>query len=298
MEVRIIVNGKKAGQEAFRRAVSRARAQLHNDISVRVTWEYGDVHRFVNESIDEGIPRLIIAGGDGSVNEAVDALMQHSHSTRPELAIIPMGTANDFATACAIPNNYYAALLFAVENNSVDIDVAKANDRYFINVASGGFGAQVTNDTPVELKNFLGGGAYTLTGLVQAINFKPYAGKLTTPLTRYETNMIVGAICNGRQAGGGQQLAPNAYLNDGLLDIVALLEFPISAVNQVITELKDNTIDGEYVMRLKSAWVEYECEHPGPLNLDGEPYPSRHIRFEVCANELRLVLGPDCPCIV
>jgi len=297
MGIRIILNGKKAGFPMVRNAIFKAREELSPDIEVRVTWEYGDVHRLVKEAIIEGVDRIVVGGGDGSVNEVVDALAKLPKEQGPELAILPLGTANDFATGCQIPTDSFSALELAIHGKTQSVDIVRANDRHFINVATGGFGAQVTTETPVELKNFLGGGAYTLTGLVKAINFKPYPGLLTGKDFELKGEAIVGAVCNGRQAGGGQVLAPNAYINDGLIDFVALEAFPLSAVNQVINEIRDPDINGTYVKRFQTSWVDFSSDVATPINLDGEPYQHSKIRFEVVPNAIDLVVPDDCPCI-
>ena len=156
MSVRLILNGKKAGLAPVRQAIFDARSE--GDISVRVTWEAGDVERFVHEAHQEGCTRLMIGGGDGSVKEMVEALMKIDETSRPEMAILPLGTANDFATGCAIPCQYMNALQLALHGRATKVDCIQAGEEYFMNVASGGFGAYVTANTPTELKNFLGGG--------------------------------------------------------------------------------------------------------------------------------------------
>lgn len=166
--IRAILNGKKAGNPELRDAIMKMRDK-GVDLQVRVTWESQDMPRLVKEAVDEGIERIVVAGGDGTVNEAASAIIQIEEEKRPELAIIPLGTANDFATAIQVPASIKASLSLAVEGQSALVDCVKANDRYFINVATAGFGAEVTAETPVELKNFLGGGAYTLTGVVKAL---------------------------------------------------------------------------------------------------------------------------------
>src|SRR5262245_18546943 len=95
--VHLILNGKVAGNEALRAAVARQRAAGHR-IDVRVTWEKGDARRFVSEAGPEDL--LIAAGGDGTLNEALHGLMDFSQAVRPVLGLVPLGTANDFATAC------------------------------------------------------------------------------------------------------------------------------------------------------------------------------------------------------
>ena len=293
MDIRIILNGKKAGLEPVRSAIFRARES--GLVEVRPTWEGGDVGRLVQEAIDEGCKRLVAGGGDGTVNEVTDALLRLPAGERPELAILPLGTANDFATGCMIPSDPSAALALAQSGQPSLVDAVKANEFHFINVASGGFGAQVTANTPVELKNFFGGGAYTISGLVQALSFTPFPGEVRMPQESLTDAVIAGAVCNGRQAGGGQQLAPTAMIDDGLIDVVALTEFSPRNVRQVINELMGTEIDGDYVMRYKVPWIEWESEVAMPINLDGEPIAAKNIRFEVMPRAIKLVLPENCP---
>lgn len=116
MDIRIILNGKKAGLEPVRAAIYSARE--NGNIEVRVTFEAGDVNRLVREACAEGCRRLVAGGGDGTVNEVVDAVLQLPVAERPELAILPLGTANDFATACSIPSDPLAALKLAQSGQS------------------------------------------------------------------------------------------------------------------------------------------------------------------------------------
>ena len=293
MRTRIILNGKKARLKSVRDAISETRKQTHS-LEVRATYESGDVERLVNEAIAEGVERIIAGGGDGTVNEVADALVKLPR--RPELAIMPLGTANDFATACNIPRDPVAALSLAVDGKSTPIDIGRANERHFVNVATGGFGAEVTVDTPVELKNFLGGGAYTLTGLVKAMNFAPYRGKFVTHEVELSEAAIVGAVCNGRPAGGGQVLAPNASIDDGLLDVLIVKDFSARDLPQVIDELLNPSPEGKFVMLFQEPWVEMSAHGKiVPVNLDGEPYRSKVIRFEVLPGAIELVLPEFCP---
>ncbi len=317
MTIRILLNGKKAGLEPVRAAILAARK--HGNVEVRVTFEGGDIDRLVAEAVADACPRLVAAGGDGTVNECVSALMRFDEAKRPELAIMPLGTANDFATACTIPIELEQALRLAQTGEACAIDCVKViaaaegaehadgcsfaegssppkgSARYFINVASGGFGAKVTAETPVALKNFLGGGAYTLAGIVQALSFAPYQGTIRLPNQHSQEHVIVGAICNGRQAGGGQQLAPKAMLNNGLLDTIALRHFPMEALPQVLSELANQDTDGEYVRRIRTPWVEWHSDEVMPINLDGEPIAARRIRFEAIPAAIKLVLPTQCP---
>lgn len=295
-ETRLIVNGKSAGRADLRSAITDLRS-MDIALDVRSTFEAGDVQRLVDEAIAEGVGRLLIGGGDGSVNEAFDALLRHERAERPELGILPLGSANDFATACKIPQNLYQALLLACQGMTTAIDAIRANDRTVANIATAGFGAKITAETPPELKNFLGGGAYTLMGLVKALGFKPYSGRIVSAQFEIEGKAIIGAVCNGRQAGGGQQLAPKASLTDGLMDIVLVLDFPATEVNTVIKEVLDPDLNGTFVKRFQTAVLEVHSSESIPCNLDGEPYQGDNILFSVVENAIDVVLPPDCPCI-
>ncbi len=295
--IRAILNGKKANIPELRQAVFAARDK-DIELQVRVTWESSDMFRLVSEAICDGVKRLIVAGGDGTVNEAVNALNQFRASERPQLAIIPMGTANDFATATGIPSDIAQAFTLALEGKAFAVDSVRANDRYFMNVAAAGFGAEVTAETPVELKDFLGGGAYTLTGVVKALGFKPYSGTLTIDKGTFTGEILVGAFCNGRLAGGGQELAPNALIDDGLMDLTLVKAFVASDLPKVIEELKHPADDGKYIVHTQARWLEIDFPQSLPINLDGEPYRSNQIRFEVMPSSICLVLPDSCPCLV
>lgn len=293
MDIRVILNGKKAGLDQIRSAIYSARK--NGIVEVRTTWESGDVRRLVQEARVEGCHRLVAGGGDGTVSEVVDAVLNLPGNDRPEVAILPLGTANDFALACDIPTDPLAALNLAQTGKAYHVDGVKANEFHFINVASGGFGAQVTSSTPIALKNFLGGGAYTISGLVQAASFIPYRGELRIPNKTLQKEVIIGAVCNGRQAGGGKQLAPNAIINDGLVDAVALTSFPKEALGQVIKELTGPKTNGQYVKRFRVPWAEWKSDIEIPINLDGEPIKAKRMRFEVLPGAIQLVLPDDCP---
>lgn len=304
--IRLILNGKKAAIAAIRQTVKQLRDEGHI-VDVRVTWEHADMQRFIDEAIDDKVARIVVGGGDGTLNEAVTAL-QASHTAKNliELAILPLGTANDFATACHIPIQIHAALRLAITANAYDVDVIKASScddkgditqQYFINAAVAGFGAQVTAETPNELKDFLGGGAYTLTGLAKALGFKPYQGSIKTAKGQFAGEIVVGAMCNGRQAGGGQLLAAKALIDDGLMDVTLLKSFSPLDIPTVLDEISTMSNKAKFCYHFQTRWLEIDFPIKLPLNLDGEPYPSKQMRFEVVPHALRMVLPENCPCL-
>src|SRR5436309_15034643 len=111
-QVQLILNGKAAGNDALRAAITQ-QAALGHTIEVRVTAEKGDARRFVAEAGE--VDLLIAAGGDGTLNEVIHGLMDLSTAARSVLGMMPLGTANDFATGWGIPRDPERALALCRE---------------------------------------------------------------------------------------------------------------------------------------------------------------------------------------
>ncbi|PYJ26794.1 MAG: lipid kinase YegS [Verrucomicrobia bacterium] len=290
--VQLILNGKVAGNDALRIAVAQQRAGGHR-IEVRVTREKGDVRRFV-AGADE-VDLLIAAGGDGTLNEVVHGLMGLPAAARPVLGVVPLGTANDFATGCGIPRDPGEALALCMQGEGTPIDVGKANEHWFLNAASVGFGAEITATTSPELKRLLGPAAYTVMGAILAMNLHQYHGRLTLPDHEITGSGPVAIVGNGRQTGGGMQVTPRARIDDGLLDVLVVRHIPPMALLTAARELKELSPDGEYISYWQTPWAEVYPEEAIPVNLDGEPVQFSSVRYEVQPRAIRLIVPPSCP---
>jgi len=289
--VQLILNGKVAGNEALRAAVARQREAGHR-IEVRVTWEQGDARRFVLEA--GKVDLVIAAGGDGTINEVVHGFMKLLRAARPGLGIVPLGTANDFATACGIPSDPANALAPCVQGEGIPIDVGRANDYWFINAASSGFGAEITATTSPELKRLLGPAAYTLMGAILAINIHQYHGRLVLPHREVIGSGPLAIVGNGRQTGGGIQFAPRACIDDGLLDVLIVRQISPTALLAAARELQQLPSDGDYISYWQTPWVEVYPEEPIPVNLDGEPLRFSTVRYEAVPKAIQLIVPPNC----
>ncbi len=290
-KVRLILNGKVAGNGALRTAVIRQR-EVGHQIQVRVTWEKGDARRFVLKGEAD---LLIAAGGDGTLNEVVHGLMDLSRKARPVLGVVPLGTANDFATGCGIPRDPEAALALCLEGEAVPIDVGKANEHWFLNAASGGFGAEITASTSPELKRLLGQAAYTVMGAILAMNAHHYHRTLILPDREITGSAPVAIVGNGRQTGGSFQVAPRARIDDGLLDVLVVRHIPATAVLTAARELQQLSPDGEYISYWQTPWAEVHSEEAIPVNLDGEAVRFSSVRYEAVPKAIRLIVPPNCP---
>ena len=290
--VQLILNGKAAGNDTLRAAVSRQQAIGHT-IEVRVTSEKGDARRFASETGE--VDLLIAAGGDGTLNEVVHGLMDLPEAARSVLGMVPLGTANDFAAACGIARDPEQALALCLEGRAVPVDVGKANEHWFLNAASIGFGAEITATTPPELKHLLGPAAYAVMGAILAMNVHHYRGRLTLPNREITGSGPVAIVGNGRQAGGGVQVTPRARIDDGLLDVLAVRNIPAMALLTAARELQELSPDGEYISYWQTPWAEAHTEEAIPVNLDGEPMQFSSVRYEAVPRAIRLIVPPNCP---
>ncbi|SQB29100.1 lipid kinase [Citrobacter koseri] len=255
--------------------------------------EKGDAQRYVDEARQLGVETVIAGGGDGTINEVSAALIQCQGGNVPALGILPLGTANDFATSAGIPEALDKALKLAIAGNAVAIDIAQVNDKTcFINMATGGFGTRITTETPEKLKAALGGVSYFIHGLMRMDTLKPDRCEIRGENFHWQGDALVIGIGNGRQAGGGQQLCPGALINDGLLQLrIFTGEELLPALFSTLTQLEENPniVDGA------SAWFDIQAPHEITFNLDGEPLSGQEFHIEILPNALRCRLPPDCP---
>jgi len=302
---RLILNGKSAGDTAVREAVQVFRKR-GIPLDVRVTWEGGDAERYVAEAIDHGVDTLIAGGGDGTLSAVAETLAHRSEpaDALPSLALLPLGTANDFAAASGLPDEPIAALELVGSRPARPIDLLRidADGRtwWCANVASGGFGTQVTVETDEGLKKVLGGLAYVLTGLSRLGRAEPIMARVRGPGFEWEGGFIALGVGNGRQAGGGQALCPEALIDDGQLDLTIIPELTgefAATVGELITGGKQAALE-RVATRARLIRVEVFAEHPLTLNLDGEPVDARHFRIECVPGRVRMHLPADCPLLM
>lgn len=303
---RLIVNGKCAGNEPLRQAVEEMRGR-GIALSVRVTWELGDAERYVSEAIADGIATIIAAGGDGTLSEVATTLAHREESAEdlPSLGLVPLGTANDFATAAQLSCDPTAALALIHDVVAQPIDLLRIDDgdtiHWCANLASGGFGSQITVETDDGLKKMLGGLAYLITGIANLGGMEHTHARISGsgPAGPFEWtgDFIALGLGNGRLAGGGQSLCPDALIDDGLIDLTIVPELTGevgATVRTLITEGKQAALE-RIAVRAQLPWIRIESQEPLTLNLDGEPVESTQFNIECIPRCIRMHLPADCP---
>lgn len=302
MQWRLILNGKSADDDEVREAVAAMRGR-GIELGVRVTWEGGDAGRYVAEAIDDGVATVIAAGGDGTLSEVAAALATHDADGNglPSLGVLPLGTANDFATAADLPEAPMDALDLIHAAPAVSVDLLRIHDgqqhRWAVNLASGGFGTEVTVETREGLKEMLGGLAYLITGMSRIGRIEPIEARVHGPGFEWQGGFIALGFGNGRQAGGGQALCPEALVDDGLLDVTIVPELEGEMATALATMLREgrHAALASVATTARVPWVEITAPRPFMLNLDGEPVEGTRFRVECMAGHLRMHLPAGCP---
>lgn len=296
--IRIILHAKVATAQRVRVAVERLR-ERGVDVEVRVTWEPGDAEQFAEYAARDYQYRTVVAaGGDGTVNAVVAGLMRSGEEYLPSIAVLPLGTANDFANACGIPAEQpLAALELVVDTVAVPVDVGLVNERHFLNVATGGFGTDITVNTPGELKKLLGGAAYLLTGLSQPSSISARQAVIEGPDFSWSGGFMALAVGNGRYAGGGVPMCENAIINNGLFELSILPELTYEDIPEVLTSLLEFGFSSEivevHIVRAQAHEFTVRSDTPLQINLDGEPLQSNSFHFQVLNKAIRLHLPTD-----
>lgn len=295
VRVRLVLHGERSDRQDVREVVSALRDEGH-EVDVRVTWEAGQAALFAAEAAAD-FDVVVAAGGDGTVSEVAGGLIQAGDASAA-LAVLPLGTANDFATSATVPlDDVEAALRLAVDRDAVHtIDVIRMDEHVFLNVATGGPGAQVAVETPEGLKRALGGLSYAVAGIAQLGSFKAQHGSVRGPDFEWSGAFLALAVGNGRQAGGGVTLCPDALVDDGLLDVRIIPEGEGAGalVTDSLLRGKDIALEGSSI-GWRAEWVEIETRETLHVNLDGEPKEGMSFRFETMPGALRAVLPQGSP---
>jgi diacylglycerol kinase (ATP) len=248
---------------------------------------------------DEGL--LIVVGGDGTVNEAVNGLGKAGFPEGVTLAVLPMGTGNDLAATLAIPARLEDAEKVIRENRVRVLDVARVSsegvgERFFINVATGGFGAETSRLADEELKGRWGKLAYLRTSLEKSRDFEVRDVRVVLDDVEYTMSAVNVVVGNCRYAGGGWLAAPRANPEDGLLDLVVIEQVGLKEVLALAPAAlaKSDYLGKEGVFYARAKKIRVETR-PGGLEFtaDGEVIGDEPVEFEVIPHALKVVVGPD-----
>ena len=289
-------SGRERGPEHLESLKAALRGRF-DEVTTTVTSGDGDAERAAVAAAAEGCDALFIAGGDGTVNEAMKGLSGARELDALAVGIIPFGTGNDFAAALGIPTETDAALAVLLEGRELRVDLGQVNGRVFVNTSGGGFIGEVSAAVTPQLKTIAGRLAYLIGGAQALLEFNPVVASVTIhPGDRRETRELYAfAVCNSRLIGGGRLIAPDAVIDDGLLD-VCLIE-SMSALEFVALARK--VAEGQHVSDPRVSYfqasaVDIELAREVNVNTDGEVFSVKRCEYRVLPGAARFLAG-DAP---
>ena len=294
--VRLFVN-PTAGRGRTARRIDRISHEfVRANIAVRVNESrgVGDLENLVCRAANEDDRSIIVAGGDGSIHEAVNGILR-AGSNRA-LGIVPCGTGNDFAKACGIPLDWREAarqLVDRIVTNAPpkSVDVGRMNDRYFANGAGIGFDAKVTH-VAQSYRWPIGDFVYLFAILRCLVDGIATPGlRITADAHNFVGPVTLANVSNGPWIGGMFRIAPKASNSDGMLDL--LIADPVS--RKRLLALLPKLIRGKHADEPEVVYrpvrkVRIHSAVPVPSHLDGEVQPlGRDFEIEVLPGALQIL---------
>lgn len=229
--------------------------------------------------------RIIAAGGDGTINLCVNAMIEND--IHLPLAILPAGTANDFAYYFELPQDIDYQLEVALGKKTTKVDVGEVNNKHFINVAALGALIDVSQKTDPNLKNVIGVMAYYLKALTELPQVHPIPVKLTTPNEVYFEEIYFMVVMNGESAGGFRKLSPQSSMNDGKLDVIAFRKMPIVELGPLLFEVVNGRHpQNKNVLYFQTEELMIESTEDISTDIDGEHGEPLPLHFSVLQERL------------
>ncbi|MBO0470512.1 diacylglycerol kinase [Enterococcus sp. DIV0242_7C1] len=244
---------------------------------------------------ESGFDLIVAAGGDGTINEVVNGIAPLEN--RPKMAIIPAGTTNDYARALKIPrDNIVRAAEVIRKNQTVKMDIGRARENYFINIAAGGHLTELTYEVPSELKSIFGYLAYLAKGAEMLPRVKPIKMRMEYDEGVYEGNASMFFLGLTNSVGGFETIVPDAKLDDGKFSLIIVKTANVFEILHLVALMLNGGkhVEDPRLIYTKTSYLHAETLDPKAkmmINLDGEyggdapmEFTNLHQHIEMFAN--------------
>lgn len=270
------------------------RLAAEHGCEVRETEKAGDAHRLAKDAVEDGIDVIVACGGDGTIHEVVQGITEMNALDAVTLGVLPVGTANRFATDIGIENLEHG---FEVLNTDRTrrLDLGVAGDEVFVMSCITGLTAEASGAASSELKERFGTFAFVITGLKEAIGFKPREMAITGITEDTVIEWTGAPLCvligNSRRfVNKGCQ----ANVEDGLLEVTIVKEMPTVDLLEegAVYRLFGHETDHIDRMRVKGLVISSESNESAAFSLDGEISPYDRLSVSVFPSALEVYVGP------
>ena len=260
-------------------------------VPFRLTFDYDDDD--IVGDLDETYHHVLIAGGDGTINHIVN-LMKCRGIDVP-IAVLPTGTANDFAKLLGVPTDIAAACKRILNGEIVSIDLGRVNDRYFVNVFSSGLFTDISQRTPTVLKNTFGKLAYYMSGIGELPNFRKMQIRVENEGKEvYNGPALMFFVFNG-QTAGNLKIAYLSDATDGLLDVLIIKGDNIVETIRMVTAFlrRPNDHYPKDIVHIRSCDLQISSERNESTDMDGESGPSFPLQITCEPGGLKVLMPQE-----
>ena len=292
MKRALLVYNPYAGNGVIREHLDTVIDAFENKGMLLVPFRLGGTHtveQIMTEHPIQDYSQLIVAGGDGTVNLVVNAMIRHDVNV--PLAIFPTGTANDLAAHLGIPSEIDKMIEGALSGDYMNVDVGKAGSKYFINVLAIGMLVDVSQRTDPAIKNAIGIGAYYLRSLAEVPFAHPHKLKITSKEQELNEEVTAVLVMNGRSAGGFKEVAPFSEVSDGLFDVVVIRKlFLPNMLPALLSVLTGSHTKSKRFVYFRTAKLSIKSESDEEIfsDIDGEKGDSLPLDIEILPGRLTL----------
>jgi diacylglycerol kinase (ATP) len=302
-KVKIILNPMADMGNAWRIARDlRSITEQHGGVDWSGTVYPGHAIELAKQAGEQNYDMVIAMGGDGTVHEVINGIMQIHEDKRPVLGVVPVGSGNDFAHGINVSRIPTEALVQALEGEASTVDLGLMTDErerkeYFDNTLGIGFGAVVTirsHKLPL-LRGFI----MYLTAVIQTIilDHNPMTMQIETDDQSWEQSVIYLVLCNGPREGGGFLIAPEAKIDDGILHYAMITNVSRPMMLRIVPEVMKGTHGRFKQVRMGTCKkFALSADRPLYIHADGEIFTGpgtdlRKVSFEILPKALRVVRG-------
>jgi len=263
-------------------------------IEISVTRKRGDAEKCSREAVRRGCDYVIVAGGDGTLNEVVNGIARAKR--RPHIGLIPFGTGNDFARTLGLPPSFEENIDILRRRKTRPIDLVRVTSRrgrYFINVSAGGFSGLVNEKLTPQIKRTWGPLAYVRGAAAALPNLHAYKTRVVLDnREEISTALYNVVIANGRFVAGGLPIAPEADPSDGLFDVILIPQRSPGEVLMLATQiiLGKHFSDSAIIFR-RAKKVSIRSRPGMCFNVDGELVGRAPATFQILPHALKLVVN-------
>jgi len=279
-------SGKKQGRELSTQ-IKKLWENEGISYDICMTNSHSDIAVCVDKALKDGATEIIIAGGDGTLLEAVSAL----NGKRIPIGVIPCGTGNDFIRSHTIGTKINEALMTALKaENLKTVDVGNCNGSYFLNVASIGIDAAIVKRTE-SIKRWLKGPlVYLAASVVEIFNNHFRQVSILIDGVCYERIVEMVVIANGRFYGGGMKIAPMADPTDGFYDILVVNKMTRLRLLNLLPSLYSGKHIGEPEVEVfKGRTVQIHSKEMMTINRDGELCDGHLLEIEEMTLTMQII---------